>query len=147
MMQESPKQLNAFEIKREIARLVKALENSTILVDTSEFRTLDAQEDKSGVVKILMKEFLLCNDDTMPVIKLLLLRYAEIEELLAELESIIKNPRNPNNIKLHAIELISTFKPDWFNRKQKSFWKIQRIIPKFSWIFLIFSVLFRRKTS
>ena len=121
MMQESPKQLNAFEIKREIARLVKALENSTILVDTSEFRTLDAQEDKSGVVKILMKEFLLCNDDTMPVIKLLLLRYAEIEELLAELESIIKNPRNPNNIKLHAIELISTFKPDWHDENYDSY--------------------------
>ena len=143
MMQESPKQLNAFEIKREIARLVKALENSTILVDTSEFRTLDAQEDKSGVVKILMKEFLLCNDDTMPVIKLLLLRYAEIEELLAELESIIKNPTGMMRITIHTLNTMK----NWFNRKQKSFWKIQRIIPKFSWIFLIFSVLFRRKTS
>ena len=143
MMQESPKQLNAFEIKREIARLVKALENSTILVDTSEFRTLDAQEDKSGVVKILMKEFLLCNDDTMPVIKLLLLRYAEIEELLAELESIITNLTGMMRITIHTLNTMK----NWFNRKQKSFWKIQRIIPKFSWIFLIFSVLFRRKTS
>ena len=51
------KQLNAFEIKREIARLVKALEKSTILIDTSEFNTLDQQDDKAGVVKILMKEF------------------------------------------------------------------------------------------
>lgn len=121
MMKDAPKQLNAFEIKREIARLIKALENSTILVDTSEFRTLDAQEDKTGVVKILMKEFHLCNEDSMPVIKLLLLRYSDMEELLAELETIIKNPRNPNNIKLHAIELISTFKPDWHDENYDSY--------------------------
>jgi len=121
MTDNSPKQLNAFEIKREIARLVKALENSTILVDTSEFKTLDDQEDKAGVVKILMKEFRLCNDDTMPVIKLLLLRYSDINELREELESIIKNPRNPNNIKLHAIELISTFNPHWHDENYDAY--------------------------
>ena len=115
------KQLNAFEIKREIARLVKALEKSTILIDTSEFNTLDQQDDKAGVVKILMKEFHLCNEDAMPVIKLLLLRYADVEELLTELESIIKNPKNANNIKLHAIELISSFKPDWHEENYDSY--------------------------
>lgn len=117
----SQKQLNAFEIKREIARLVKALENSTILVDTSEFKTLDSQEDKNAVVKILMKEFHLCNDSTMPVIKLLLLRYAEENELLAELEGIIKNPKLPNNIKLHSIELISSFKPNWHDENYDTY--------------------------
>lgn len=121
MTENSSKQLNAFEIKREIARLVKALENSTILVDTSEFKTLDAQDDKAGVVKILMKEFNLCNEDAMPVIKLLLLRYSELDELLTELEAIIKNPKLPNNIKLHAIELISTFKPDWHDESYDTY--------------------------
>lgn len=121
MKNNLPKQLNAFEIKREISRLVKALENSTILVDVSEFATLDNQEDKASIIKILMKEFHLCNEETMPVIKLLLLRYAEESELLLELESIIKNPKYPNNIKLHAIELISSFKSDWHEESYDSY--------------------------
>ncbi len=121
MMSEAPKQLNAFEIKREVSRLVKALENSTILIDTAEFKTLDEQEDSQTIVKILMKEFKLCNEETLPVIKLLLLRYADETELLAELESIIKNPKNENNIKLHAIELISSFKSDWHGENYDSY--------------------------
>lgn len=121
MTNTSSKQLNAFEIKREIARLIKALEKSTILLDTAEFKTLDVQENKSNVVKILMKEFLLCNDDNMPVIKLLLLRYADKEELLESLENIIKDINLDNNIKLHAIELISSFKPDWHSENYDSY--------------------------
>ncbi len=121
MMSEMPKQLNAFEIKSEISRLVKALENSTILVNTSEFKTLDEQNNPQNIVKILLKEFLLCNDDAMPVIKLLLLRYADEEELLQEMESIIKNPKYENNLKLHAIELISSFKSDWHGEHYDSY--------------------------
>lgn len=107
------KQLNAFEIKREISRLVKALENSTILIDTAEFKTLDGQDDKQNIVKILMKEFCLCDEERLPVIKVLLLRYSNENELLNELETIIHNPTNENTLKLHAIELIAAFKPDW----------------------------------
>lgn len=121
MTDTSPKQLNAFEIKREISRIVKALEDSTILVDTAEFKTLDEQEDKAGILKILLKEFSLCNEDTMPVIKLLLLRYTEKPELLEILEDIIKNPDNDNNLKLHAIEIISSFKPDWHEENYDSY--------------------------
>lgn len=121
MMSEAPKQLNAFEIKREISRIVKALEKSTILIDTAEFKTLDEQKDTLGIVKILLKEFYLCNEETLPVIKLLLLRYADEKHLLNELEAIIKNPENENNIKLHAIELISSFKPDWHDENYDTY--------------------------
>ncbi|MCM1010615.1 MAG: hypothetical protein NC390_07050 [Fusobacterium sp.] len=121
MMSEAPKQLNAFEIKSEISRLVKALEKSTILIDTSEFKTLDEQNDPQNIVKILLKEFYLCNDETMPVIKLLLLRYADEDYLLQEMETIIKNPKHENNLKLHAIELISSFKADWHGENYDSY--------------------------
>lgn len=121
MMSEAPKQLNAFEIKSEISRLVKALEKSTILIDTSEFKTLDAQNEPMNVVKILLKEFYLCNDESMPVLKLLLLRYAEEDYLLQEMEKIIKNPKHENNLKLHAIELISSFKSDWHGENYDSY--------------------------
>ncbi len=107
------KQLNAFEIKREISRLIKALEKSTILIDVTEFQTLDAQEDFSLLIKILLKEFMLCNEENMPVLKLLLLRYTEENQLLNEMEAIIKTPKNSNNLKLHAIEVISEFNANW----------------------------------
>ena len=107
------KQLNAFEIKQEITRIVKALENSTILINLEEFKTLDALEDKSTVKKLLLKEFMLCNEARIQTIKFLLLRYMEEDELLEEMEKIIKAQQNDNKLKLCAIEVISAFKPDW----------------------------------
>lgn len=121
MMSEAPKQLNAFEIKSEISRIVKALKNSTILIDTSEFKTLDEQNDPQNIVKILLKEFNLGNYESMPVIELLLLRYADEDYLLQEMEKIIKNPKNENDIKLNAIELISSFKADWYGENYDSY--------------------------
>lgn len=121
MTNSDPKQLNTFEIKKEISRLVKALENSTILIDTSEFKTLDEQKNTQSVIKMLFKEFSLCDETTLPVIKILLLRYCEEDELLNELENIIYAPQNDNNLKLHAIELISSFRADWHERNYDSY--------------------------
>lgn len=121
MTYSQSKQLNTFEIKSEISRLVKALENSTILVDTREFETLDAQENKDNIIKLLFKEFNLCNEETLPVIKMLLLRYCNEKDLLTQLENIIFNPKNDNNVKLHAIELISTFDQNWHEKNYDSY--------------------------
>jgi len=117
MTNSKPKQLNTFEIKSEISRLLKALEKSTIIIDTREFKTLDEQENKQNIIKLLFKEFNLCNENSLPVVKNLLLRYCDEKTLLNELENIIKNPKNDNNIKLHSIELISTFKSDWHEQE------------------------------
>ena len=121
MTNSKPKQLNTFEIKKEISRLVKALENSTILVDTREFQTLDEQENTDNIIKLLFKEFHLGNEETLPVIKLLLQRYCDEKELLKELESIIFDPKNDNSIKLHAIELISSFMDNWHEQNYDSY--------------------------
>ncbi len=122
MRKKTIKQLNAFEIKREIARVIEALESSTVLIDETEFKTLDAQEDKQSVVKVLMKEFYLCKEENMQVLKLLLFRYYDsIDNLLNDLESIIKNPKNPNNLKLHAIDFISSFRPNWHDANYEAY--------------------------
>lgn len=121
MTNSKPKQLNSFEIKTEISRLVKALEKSTILVDTREFKTLDEQENTQNIIKLLFKEFMLTDEETLPVIKILLLRYCDEEYLLNELENIIFNPENDNNLKLHAIELISNFKTNWHEQNYDNY--------------------------
>ena len=112
-MKKDIRQLNAFEIKQEISRFANSVCKSKILIDEKEFELLDSQENKDDIVKLLLKEFKRCNDEIMPEIKILLERYAESEYLIDAMESILTDGNNSNDLKLHAIEVLSHVNKNW----------------------------------
>lgn len=110
---DKKRQLNPFEIKQEISRFVNSVGKSKILIDENEFALLDSQESRDDIVKLLLKEFKRCNDNIMPEIKILLERYTEPEYLIYEMENILTDDNNSNNLKLHAIEVLSHVNKNW----------------------------------
>ncbi|MBO7672697.1 hypothetical protein J6S88_04730 [bacterium] len=113
MNSDNSKQLNTFEIKREISRFIRAVNKSKVLIDEKEFALLDSQENKDEIVRLLLKEFKRCDDNVMSEIKILLERYSEPENLIDEMENIVTDNENSNNLKLHAIEVLSRIKQNW----------------------------------
>ena len=91
----SVKQLNPFEIKAEITRVisklydVKDFDNYAI-----HYRTLDLQNDKNIITKLLFKELPNIKPEKEGIVKFLLVRYAEHGVLINHLWSIIKNCEN-----------------------------------------------------
>lgn len=105
-------QLNPFEIKAEIAKIfreldgVKDFENYEI-----HYRTLDMQEDKSVIIKLLFKE--INNTQNTNLNKFLLIRYCEVQELIERLWGIIKNNLASNQAKIFALDLLRDIDTNW----------------------------------
>ncbi len=106
-------ELNPFEIKAEIAKIlqklndVKNFENYEI-----HYRALDTQSDKSVIVKLLFKE--VNNPNANPeLIKFLLTRYCEKNELIERLWNIIKNNMTSNQAKIFALDLLRDIDANW----------------------------------
>lgn len=118
---DKQRQLNPFEIKQEISRFVSTVGKSKILIDEKEFALLDCQENKNDIVKLLLKEFKRCNDNIMAEIKILLERYTEPEYLIYEMENILTDNNNSNNLKLHAIEVLSHVNKNWQNEDYQQY--------------------------
>lgn len=103
-------QLNPFEIKAEIAKIfleldgVKDFDNYEI-----HYRNLDAQEDKSVIIKLLFKE--IGKNDSLT--KFLLIRYCEIKNLIERLWGIIKNNLTSNQAKIFALDLLRDIDTNW----------------------------------
>ena len=113
MNSNESRKLNPFEIKQEISRFANVASKSKILIDEEEFALLDSQENKEDIVKLLLKEFKRCNDNIMAEIKILLERYTEPEHLIYEMENILTDNESSNNLKLHAIEVLSHVNKNW----------------------------------
>ncbi len=111
MNSDCTKQLNAFELKQEISRLANVIEESTVLIEQTEFSLLDNQKDKDLIVKIALKEFSRGQEKMMPALKIILIRYGKKNSLISPLEEIIKKADNSNDLKLHAIEVIELIDP------------------------------------
>ncbi|MDR1167488.1 MAG: hypothetical protein LBK53_01175 [Heliobacteriaceae bacterium] len=107
-------QLNAFEIKAEILGVISKLGTVKDL-DSYEvhFRTLDAQTDKKIIVKLLFKEFNNINDGNAEIIKYLLKRYGEKEELTEHLWVYVKNSMTAAGVKIAALDLLRELNSDW----------------------------------
>ena len=103
-------QLNPFEIKAEIAKIfleldgVKDFDNYEI-----HYRNLDAQEDKSVIIKLLFKE--IGKNDSLT--KFLLIRYCETKNLIERLWGIIKNNLTSNQAKIFALDLLRDIDTNW----------------------------------
>ena len=110
----SVKQLNPFEIKAEITKIisklydVKDFENYAI-----HYRTLDLQHDKNIITKLLFKEIPNIKPENVDIVKFLLIRYAERNELINHLWSIIKNNMTTSAMKIFALDFLRELDADW----------------------------------
>ena len=106
-------ELNPFEIKVEISNLleklsdVKDFENYEV-----HFRTLDSQTDKSIIIKLLFKEINNTKNNS-DLIKFLLMRYCQKDQLIDNLWNIIKNKMSSNNAKIFALDMLRDIDTKW----------------------------------
>lgn len=105
--------LNLFEIKAELNSLQEKL-NGVQNFQEHEilFKLLDSQSTKTIIVKLLLKELVNVKLNA-PLIKFLLLRYGEKEDLNSKLWEIIKNPMVPNLSKIVALDILRDITTDW----------------------------------
>ena len=105
--------LNPFEIKAEIENIFQKL-NDTKDFEKFEihYRKLDAQKDKSIIVKLLFREINNQNAN-QNLLKFLLLRYCPHNELVEGLWNIIKNNMNSNRAKIFALDLLRDIDTNW----------------------------------
>ena len=104
-------ELNPFEIKAEIQRVITTLQNVKDFENYEvHYRTLDSQSDKNVITKLLFKEI---NNPNPELIKFLLLRYCPSDELSEKLWGIIKNKLTSNQAKIFALDLLRDIDTDW----------------------------------
>lgn len=106
-------QLNPFEIKAEILSILSKL-NGVIDPENYEvhYRTLDIQNDKKIIVKLLFKEVSNLKDDGR-IIKFLLKRYADEKELIDKLWILVKSNIASNQSKIFALDLLRDIDTNW----------------------------------
>ena len=105
-------ELNPFEIKAEIARIFTELEGVKDFESYEvHYRTLDAQNDKSIISKLLFKEINTQNNKNL--LKFLLIRYCTQNELIEKLWNIIKNNMASNQAKIFALDLLRDIDSNW----------------------------------
>lgn len=114
-MTESIRQLNPFELKTLIFNIINKFSN---LKDIAELKNLnvdilDAQADKKTITKILVKE--LYNADTSKeyILRILLERYADKDELTNHLWSLLKNSHASNETKIVALNFLRDLDSNW----------------------------------
>lgn len=105
-------ELNPFEIKAEIARIFTELEGVKDFESYEvHYRTLDAQNDKSIISKLLFKE--INTQSNKNLLKFLLIRYCTQNELIEKLWNIIKNNMASNQAKIFALDLLRDIDSNW----------------------------------
>ncbi len=105
--------LNPFEIKAEMARIFETLKGVSDFENYEvHFRTLDAQNDKTIIIKLLFKEINNKNHNAL-LLKFLLLRYGKKEELSEHMWSIIKSNMSSNQAKIFALDLLRDIDTNW----------------------------------
>lgn len=106
-------QLNPFEIKAEILSLISKLKGINDLENYEiHYRNLDAQNDKKIIVKLLFKEINNLKDDGK-IIKFLLTRYCEEQELIEHLWTLVKSNMTSNQAKIFALDLLRDTDANW----------------------------------
>ncbi len=108
------KQLNPFEIKAEITKLISKLQDAKDYENYEiHYRTLDQQTNKNILIKLLFKELANLNETNESILKFLLMRYVDHDELVSHLWSIIKNNMTSNVLKIFALDLLREIDTDW----------------------------------
>lgn len=104
-------ELNPFEIKTEINKIFIKLKNVKDFGNMQEiFETLDSQNDKKIVVKMLFREISNPNNE---LVKFLLERYCPKAELTERLWEIIKNNLSSSQAKIFALDFLREIDTNW----------------------------------
>lgn len=103
--------LNPFEIKAEISRILEELKDVNDFEKFQvHYRNLDSLSDKTIVCKLLFREI---NNSNQDLVKFLLLRYCPKDELIEKLWEIIKNNLSSNKAKIFALDLLRDIDTNW----------------------------------
>lgn len=108
------RQLNPFEIKAELNNLfAKYKESSSIVSCDVNLKLLDAQQDKKTITKLLFKELTNLQKENTEIIRFLLERYCDREELTAKLWSILNEKYISNDVKLVILNFLRDIDTSW----------------------------------
>ena len=114
-MTEQIRQLNPFELKTLIFNIINKFSN---LKDIAELKNLnvdilDAQTDKKTITKILLKELYNANTSNEYILRILLERYADKEELTSHLWGLLKNNHTSNETKIVVLNFLRDLDSNW----------------------------------
>lgn len=110
----SVKQLNPFEIKAEITRIISKLYDAKDFENYAiHYRKLDLQNDKNIITKLLFKELPNIKPENEDIVKFLLMRYAEHDVLINHLWSLIKSSMTTNSMKIFALDFLREIDTEW----------------------------------
>lgn len=106
------KELNPFEIKTEILRLISKYSQYYGEYSIADFEALD-NSNRNIIAKILFKELLNMKAGSEPIVKFLLERYVDKEELTNQLWSILKNNFATVEAKIIVLNFLRDLETDW----------------------------------
>ncbi len=108
------KVLNPFEIKAELLRIISSCSNSFDEdISNCDFSLLDSQTNKKIIEKLLFKELINIKKGSEKVIRFLLERYVEREELINQLWAILKNNMASSEVKIIVLSFLRDLETDW----------------------------------
>lgn len=108
-------ELNPFEIKAEILRIINKYCGQTNLYDVSsqDFELLDNGANKTVLSKLLFKELINIKSGHEKIIRYLLERYISKEELTAKLWEILKSNFASSEVKIIILGFLRELETDW----------------------------------
>ena len=114
-MINSDKQLNPFELKTLIFNIINKFSNLKDIADLKNLNVeiLDAQNDKKTIVKILYKELYNASNANEYILRILLERYANKDELTGHLWGLLKNTHVSNETKIVALNFLRDLDSNW----------------------------------
>lgn len=111
---ESLRQLNPFEMKAEINKLISEFKDVHDLPNyIDKIKLLDAQNDQKTIAKLLYKELYNIKEGDSSVLCFLLERYTDKDELIKKLWDLVKNKVTPDSVKFIAINFLRGLESNW----------------------------------
>ncbi|MBD5403329.1 hypothetical protein HDR58_11115 [bacterium] len=108
------KQLNPFELKSALTNLLAKINSVQDIQNClADFDMLDAQEDKTILSKLLIKELVNAKVEKIPIICFLLEHYTQKDELINKLWEVLKNENLQSEVKITVINLLRELDADW----------------------------------
>lgn len=108
-------ELNPFEIKAEILRIINKYSRQNLLreVCDADFDLLDTRADNTVISKILFKELINIKSGSENIVRFLLERYVEKEDLTAKLWDILKSNLASSEVKIIILGFLRELETDW----------------------------------
>lgn len=108
------RELNPFEVKAELLRLIAAYSKSgNGELSNCDFSLLDAQQNKKIIEKLLFKELINIKTGSEKIIRFLLERYVAREDLINQLWAILKNNMASSEVKIIVLSFLRELETDW----------------------------------